>query len=67
MDAPQPMSSPIRLQFLGRLVIVSAMISAALGGCMFFDEIDRCLDRGGRWNHATDACELHELPGDEEI
>lgn len=41
------------------------MSLAIFSGCMFFDEPDRCLDRGGRWNDATDACELHEQQGGE--
>ncbi len=45
---------------VGRLVLVATISIAMLGGCIFFDEIDRCLDTGGRWNHTTDTCELHE-------
>lgn len=29
------------------------------------DPIDRCLDRGGRWNHADSACELDPGASDE--
>jgi hypothetical protein len=45
---------------VGRLVLVATMSIAMLGGCVFFDEIDRCLDAGGRWNHTTDTCEREE-------
>lgn len=47
----------------GRLALASAMSLVILSSCMFFDQVDRCLDRGGRWNDATDACELQEQPG----
>lgn len=60
------MTSTSRFKVFVRLVLVPAMMVAVLGGCMFFDEIDRCLDRGGGWNVETGACELHEQPGDEE-
>lgn len=53
---------PSALLGVGGLVLVSALGIAILGGCMFFDEVDRCLDRGGAWNETTEACELHERP-----
>lgn len=48
---------------VGRLVLASALSLAVLGGCMFFDEVDRCLDRGGRWNDATETCVFDEQSG----
>lgn len=58
MGTPKHMTSPSPLQVMGRFMVAPALILAILSGCMFFDEIDRCLDRGGRWDDATDACKL---------
>ena len=33
-----------------------------VGGWRFFDEIDRCLDAGGGWNHEVEACEYTDAP-----
>ncbi len=64
MDAPQRMNRS-RHAFVARYLLALGMMVGIVGGCMFFDEIDRCLDRGGRWNDTNDACELGKRRGDE--
>ena len=51
---------PSSILTIRRLMLVPAIGIVVLTGCMFFDEIDGCLDRGGRWNDTTEACEFHQ-------
>ena len=39
-----------------------------LSGCEFW-EVDKCLDRGGRWNYEKEVCEFEEnvQPENEDI
>lgn len=41
------------------LLVLLAILAAFLAGYFFrgWMEVDRCLDRGGRWNDAMAACE----------
>jgi len=40
-----------------RHLVTWLMFTVALSGCVFFDDMDRCLDSGGRWNVQTKSCE----------
>jgi hypothetical protein len=40
--------------------LLVAVILSSLAACDFW-EVDRCLDRGGRWNAEKNACELEPL------
>lgn len=45
---------------VGRYLLIPALSITILSGCMFFDEIDRCLDRGGMWNDTKGICEFDD-------
>ena len=62
MDALKHLTSSSPVQTMVRLVLAHATVLVILGGCIFFDEIDRCLDRGGEWNDAANTCEYLEEP-----
>lgn len=47
-----------RKRGLGAFVLVGLLTTMATG-CMFFDDVDRCLDAGGEWSDATGTC-LHD-------
>ena len=37
------------------------VILLALSSCEFW-EVDKCLDKGGRWNYETKECEYQKSP-----
>ena len=37
------------------------VLALTLSSCEFW-EVDKCLDRGGRWNHETKECEYGKSP-----
>ena len=60
MSTREVLHDPSRLAHRKRLV--AAVVALGLGvlvwrGCSEFWEIDICLDHGGRWDEARNACE----------
>lgn len=47
------------------LLVLLAILAVFLAGYFFrgWIEVDRCLDRGGRWNDALAACEYVDQAG----
>jgi hypothetical protein len=41
-----------------RRIALLAVIALTLAVSACYDEIDRCLDAGGRWNHERSECEF---------
>ena len=62
MDALKNVTASLPLEMVIRIVLAYVTVLIMLSGCMFFDEIDRCLDRGGTLNDATNTCEHLEEP-----
>lgn len=50
------MSAKTKIVVIGTGVVLLSMIF--LAWARSFLEVDKCLDRGGRWNYETKECEL---------